>query len=228
MYTTISDFGQINNTLNDPATYCILDGLDSQFMHGSTGMIFGKGNFECSEYMSNRCASEWDELCQAYSETDTNKFPRAQGCPKGLNDGESFLRETAFKKYLLASKNCYSVCEPFDPTVADSPMVCYEIGTAPTTGVNPGELWMVDRRPLTTCLNGGCVLDKPPCEKIYGFTDKQMSSLDADPVMINLLRNPNVAFDLLILLSQWVKRTGNYQKIYNTHFWRFARSNGWL
>ena len=226
MYTTISDFGQVNNVYNDPVTYCVLDGLDSQFMHGSTGMIFGKGNFKCSEYMSNRCAAQWDDVCQSYSETTTNKFPRPTCCPKGLNDGEAFLRETAFKKYLLKTFGCFSVCEPFDPTVADSPLVCYQTPTAPTTGPTGAEIWMLDGK-MYDCQNRTCVLDNPPCQKIYGFTELQMRQLDSDPVMMNLLMNPNVAFDLLYMLWQWVVRTNNKAKVKGKSFERFAYNQRW-
>lgn len=220
MYTTISDFGNINNAMNDPATYCVLDGVESQFLHGGS-VGFSKGNFNCSEYMSSRCAGKWDELCEAYSETDTKKFPRPQCCPRGLTDGEAFVREAAFKKYLLSTKNCFSLCEPFDPTVADSPMICYFSDTAPTTGPSGAELWLLDGHPIA----GGCVLDQPPCEKVYGFTDEQMKGLNADMLMFKILSNPNIALDLLKLLATWVVNTGSVAKVQGTYFWNFIITN---
>lgn len=220
MYTTISDFGNINNVMNDPATYCVLDGIESQFLHGGS-VGFAKGNLNCSEYMSSRCAQNWDELCDAFSETNTVKYPRPQCCPRGLTDGEAFVREAAFKKYTLSTKNCFSICEPFDPTVADSPMICYFSDTAPTTGPSSAELWLLDGKPVSRCP----VMDYPPCEKIYGFTDEQMRALDFDLLMLKILSNPNIALDLLKLLASWVVNTKNIQKVQNTKFWAFAVNN---
>ncbi len=222
MYATITEFGaSINNAMNDPATYCVLDGIESQFLHGGGTVGFAKGNMKCSEYMSSRCAQNWDELCEAFSETTTVKYPRPQCCPRGLTDGEAFVREAAFKKYLLRTKNCFSVCEPFDPTVADSPMICYFLDTAPTSGPSSAEMWLLDGRPTS----GGPSLDYPPCEKVYGFTEEQMNRLDADPLMNKLLSNPNIAIDLLKLLAIWVTTTRNVRKVNRTRFWCFVSRN---
>lgn len=218
MYSNITDFGNVNESNNDPATYCVLDGLDSQFLHGSIG--FQKGNFLCSEYMSNRCATDWDNLCDAYSDRKSINYPRPQCCPAGLTDGEAFLRETAFKRYLLSVKNCYSVCEPFDPTVANSPQVCYFSSTAGSIGPTPYSKWEIDGQTVYNSCNVG---DNSPCEKIYGFTEAQMKSLDADPVMNKLLSNPNVAIDLFAALARWVSSTSNWNKVAGTRFSRFVR-----
>ena len=220
MYTTISEFGEINEIYNDPATYCVLDGLDSQFMHGSIG--FQKGNFKCSEYMSNRCSAKWDDLCETFADTKTKKFPRSQYCSSfDLTDGHTFLRETAFKKYLLKTSNCYYSCEPFDPTVANSPLVCFETETAGSVGPTPAAQWSIDGKVVYE----GCQIpDNPSCQKIYGFTDDQMYSLDSDPVMNRLLTNPNIALDLLDILIKWTSCTENWNKIYNTRFHLFSKA----
>lgn len=219
-YSTISDFGQIMNTYtNDPALYCVLDGLDSQFMFGSTG--FQKGNFNCSEYMSNKCAAEWDSTCEAVFHNSSVKYPRPQCCPVGLTDGQAMLREAAFKKYLLSTKNCWFACEPFDHTVADSPLFCYDIQSAPSTGTGKVAYWTLDGHRVC----GGPAADNPPCERFYGFTDQQMAALDSDQVMNNLLKYPNVALDLLAKLAAWVKSTSNMYKISGTKFHRFASDN---
>ena len=90
-YSTISEFGRVNNVLNnDPALYCVLDGLDSQFTFGSTG--FQKGNTLCSEYMSNRCAADWDELCEAVFVDPAHKYPRPSCCPQGLTRPSNVAR----------------------------------------------------------------------------------------------------------------------------------------
>jgi hypothetical protein len=220
MYATISDFGsQMNEPYNDPTLYCVLDGLDSQFMYGSTG--FQKGNYLCSEFMTNRCAVDWDDVCQAVFENPAHKYPRPQCCPAGLTDGQAMLRETAFKKYLLATKNCWFACEPFDPTVANSPLVCYDQDTAPTTGPSAATVWSLDGKPMSR----GPALDNPPCEKLYGFTDKQMRELDSDPIMHNLLKFPNIALDLLTKLAIWVRHAGLERRLGHTQFMQFVRNN---
>lgn len=218
MYSNIIDFGNVNESNNDPATYCVLDGLDSQFLHGSIG--FQKGNFLCSEYMSNRCSSSWDSLCDAFSERRSKNYPRPQCAPSGLTDGEAFLRETAFKRYLLSMKNCYTMCEPFDPTVANSPQVCYLSNTAGSTGPTPYSKWAIDGHTVKNSCN---VSDTPSCEKIYGFTEEQMKTLDIDPIMNKILANPNVAIDLFAALARWVSATSNWDKISGTKFSSFVR-----
>lgn len=221
MYSSISDLGN-PNTITDPVYYCALDGLDSQFAFGSTG--FQKGNYLCSEYMSNRCAAEWDAVCQATLENPAYKYPRPECCPAGLTDGQAMLREAAFKHFLIGTKNCWSACEPFDPTVADSPLVCRQIDTAPTTGMSPFVIWALDGKQVAGCP----ALDNPPCEKYYGMTEAQMRHLDQDPIMQNLLLAPYIAMDLLAALAQWVKQTHNIDKICHTQFYTFARNQNLL
>ena len=218
-YSTISEFGSIKQPYNDPTLYAVLDGLDSQFMFGSQG--FQKGNYLASEFMANRCSANWDGVCQAVSESPQKWYPRPQCCPAGLTDGQAMLRETAFKKYLLYSKNCWQKCEVFDPTVADSPLVCHDIETAPTTGLSPSGFWALDGKRF----DAGCALDNLPCQKVYGFTEAQMQQLDFDKVMDNLLRMPNLALDLLKKLAVWAAYTGNKNRLLGTKFGQFATLN---
>jgi hypothetical protein len=186
------------------------------------GVGFQTGNQLASEFMSNRCSAEWDGVCEAVMENPRHWYPRPIGCPAGLTDGQAMLRETAFKKYLLSTKNCWFACAPFDPTNADSPLVCYSSDTAPSTGTGKADIWTLDGKPVC----GGPAIDNPPCEKVYGFTDKQMAELDSDRVMNNLLRYPNVALDLLQKLAIWVKSSGNAPKVKNTQFMQFVVNNG--
>lgn len=73
----------------------------------------------CPEYMSQRCANEWDEKCTIYRDsiTDTNHL-------------HNFLNATLSKKYLKLSdtSNCSISCQPFDPISQESEMVCSIIG----------------------------------------------------------------------------------------------------
>jgi hypothetical protein len=44
---------------------------------------------------------------------------------KGLTNGDVLIRNTAAKKYIVSLGNCIPRYEPFDPTVANSPMISY-------------------------------------------------------------------------------------------------------
>jgi hypothetical protein len=105
--------------------------------------------------------------------------------------------------------------------VADSPAVCYLTDSSPTTGASDAYDWKVDKKPITH----GCVMDNPPCQKIYGFTSAQMRELNSDPLMYKLLTKPNIAIDLLYALAQWTKRTNNLYNVSGTHFDTFAKLN---
>jgi hypothetical protein len=227
MYRQLSDFApNINNEYSsDPLMYCVLDSMDSQFLHGPTGRTFGRYNEKCTEYISDRCAKNWDEVCEALSKDVETRFPNT-GTPlktsTGLfcneqpqdspcmNYGDYIIRNTAIKKYRTQIKDCNLICEPFDPTVANSPVVCYTSKYACT-----------DKAEYCSRLNEGGL-----CETIISLTPEQISNLEQDPVMNKLIDNPNIGSDILSEIFLNLKREGRLDALKNTRLGRYYNYMG--
>lgn len=191
MYREIQDFApNIQNDYSaDPLYYCTLDYMDSQFLHGAQGRKFGRYNSHCSEFMAARCASNWDQVCEAMSKDTETRFPDMAASltlyPKqrtNLTYGEQLLRDSAYKKYKVKSLDCNLQCEPFDPTVPNSPLVCYEMKTACSWGDGTG-----------VCFGN---VEAGLCQSIFKITPEQAKVLDQDPIMNKLLQKPDIAPEL--------------------------------
>lgn len=227
MYRQITDFAPNidNNITVDPLLYCVLDSMDSQFLHGATGRTFGKYNQHCSQFLSTRCALNWDAVCEELSKDKETRFPDTGGplsyysingqYNRGpcLPYGEQLIRDTAFKKYKVAMKDCNIHCEPFDPTVANSPLVCFENRTSCTTGPTTSEV-------CTGTTEAGV------CQNIYKITPEQAKGLDADPVMNKILDQPRLAPDLLDQIYYAMKGDGSIKSIKNTRLYRYYQYLG--
>jgi len=130
-YATISNFGSNQyDPTNNPLTYYLSTDLDNLFMHGGHSQKIGKYSKAGQSYMAEYCAAGWDSFCEAGS-CDTNRsFPNnLENCGfggdtacLGLTQGEILIKNTAAKKYLTEMLNCVCEEQPFDPTVASSPM----------------------------------------------------------------------------------------------------------
>lgn len=220
MYRQISDFApNIDNEYSaDPLFYCSTDMLDSQFLHGSQGRIFGRYGKHCSEFLAARCANQWDEVCDAISMDRETRYPSMSGVYSDsqktvcLPYGEQLVRETAMKKYKIATIDCNIQCEPFDPTVANSPMICFE--TRATCSLNSVS---------NTCSN---TRDGGVCESIFSITPEQAKVLDTDPVMNRILDKPEIALDLLEKIYGTMKKENTLELIRNTRLGKFYQFLG--
>lgn len=143
-YTNISNFGNTNPNLstNDPLTYCLVSELESGFLHGGIGSnMLNKNSKSCQMYTGNYCATNWDDKCEfLYKDTEVNlqnmSNPNCNQLMKEiiLTKGDVLLRNTADRKYLIGmSNNCSLVYEPFDPTVASSPLISWWKPLCPTS-----------------------------------------------------------------------------------------------
>jgi hypothetical protein len=227
MYRQISDFApDINNQVtSDPLLYCVLDTMDSQFLHGAPGRTFGKYNEHCSEYLSTRCSMNWDGVCEAMSKDRETRFPNTGGPLPSygffgnyksgpcLPYGEQIIRDTAFKKYKVKLSDCNVYCEPFDPTVANSPLVCYEARTSCSTGPTNYEV-------CEGSSEGGL------CQSVYKFTPEQIQNLDSDPVMNKILDKPEIASDLIEQIYLTMKDDGSLNSLKGTRFYRYLQYVG--
>jgi hypothetical protein len=222
-YKGIDDFApNINNAYStDPLSYCVPDILDSQFLHGTQGRIDGKYSMKCQEFMSARCAGNWDGVCEAASQDPNIQYPNmaepvgpsGDQQLQGLTAGEILVRNTAYKKYKKRSANCNLRCEPFDPTVANSPLVCFETREPCGMGPSPNEVCSGD-------VQGG------QCFSEYYISNEQIAQLDKDPVMNKLLAKPEIAPQLLDNIHSTMKRKGILSKLHGTRLGYFYQMNG--
>jgi hypothetical protein len=151
-YKYISDFGSNKSPLNNPLTYCVGDNLDQRLTHGGISDSYGSYSRPCQLFMADYCASEWDSFCELESRNKNKSFPsRIDGnCNTKWGKGEcnekagdALIANTASRKYLIKMHNGEEKYEPFDPTVADSPMIRYWIPDScrgnikPEYGVDP-------------------------------------------------------------------------------------------
>lgn len=144
-YNTFYEFGKsINNQVespfnsSNPLTYCLTPTLGSQFMHGSTSsrLLYDTNNHACESYMSQRCAKEWDGFCESYqllnidsywpndAPIDARAFTFAQGFLRNNRPtvGQILVRNSVNIRFLHYPSLYYSE-EPFDPNVANSPLI---------------------------------------------------------------------------------------------------------
>ena len=164
-YRKIQNFGaNINSEVTSPLTYCINDTMSQKFEHGSSGaMIYGQNSKQCQAFLGEYCAQNWDEVCEYASMNSRKYFPdnlktsSIGGRPYnllGLTAGEMVVRNTAAVKYLISMGNCVPKFEPFDPTVANSPMIQTWVSNTGTYDCIP--VYAVD----ATTIDNDVVMDK--------------------------------------------------------------------
>jgi hypothetical protein len=179
-------------------------------LNGPTGKQNGKYSKHCSQFLSNRCAVEWDEVCEAVSK-DLNTFYPNEAQQLGtksrvskLTYGDKIVRDSAFKRFKSNVFNCNLKCVPFDPVVANSPLVCYETPSANAIGPSRSTLHFGD------VSNGTCISE-------YEITAEQAKQLNEDSIMNKLLRNQWIAPDLLEKIRQTMERKGTLSILKGTY-----------
>ena len=204
-YRNINNVGQnFYSEVSSPTTYCLNDTLSQKFLHGGISAIYGQNSQFCQRFWGEYCAEEWDDLCEVASKNTSTTFPNntvfgsINNRPynyKGLNAGETVIRNTAANKYLVAMGNCVPKYEPFDPLVADSPMI---------------KKWV-------SSYNG-----QNNCVPVYGVNPE---IIDYDVVMDKLLEKPTIALDILINIYNTHQRDGSYQMLLGTKIGQFFENN---
>lgn len=193
-YRQISNFGNQQPPCagaNDPLTYCLQDSMDKSFQHGSIGHLYGPRSKKCQLYMAQRCAENWDGFCEYYYQTNGKNskeptyrpWPNAAQTQSGLASpvltaGDQLLQNVAERKYCTYGPKCPKKCEPFDPTVPNSPQLFYY---------------------------DNCDSCEPDCTPICRVNP---ASVDSDPVMNRLLANPEVAPSTVINICNTAAREG--------------------
>ena len=166
LYRTISDFGNsLKTESSNPLTYSINDTLNQKFIHGGNSYKYGQSSKPAQIFLGQYCAQGWDGACELASKNTNMYFPNNtenanyNNIPyffKGLTAGENVIRNTASSKYLVAMGNCAPKFEPFDPLVADSPMIKTWVSGTGQNNCIP--VYAVD--PLT--IDDDIVMDKIP------------------------------------------------------------------
>lgn len=194
-YRPIASFGSNEYApINNPLTYCMSNTVDSRFMHGGASDTMGQHSKPCQMYMSEYCASKWDDFCELASRNTNTDYPNnVQQCGSlgdtacvGLNAGEILIRNTAAQKYLVEMMNGKKKYEPFDPTVASSPMISYWVSNS--------------------CSSDDMV-------PVYSVNP---SLIDQDPVMNKIINNPMIAFGILVNIYNTMKRKGTLKQLHGT------------
>lgn len=203
-YSKIINFGpNITDYSSNPLSYCMNSTLDNEFTHGSTGNLFGQHSAKCQMFMSDYCSKRWDANCEVSSMNINKSYPNNIGsCGTagsiGLTAGDILVQNTAAKKYLVENYNCHWNYEPFDPTVANSPLVRNIMA-------NP-------------CNSQG----NRQCVPVYEVNPE---TIDIDPVMDKILMKPQIAALILVNIYNTMKRKGTLGDLTKTKLGRFYSVN---
>lgn len=218
-YAIIGQFGPLADKVtpdSNPLSYCALSELDSGFYHtlGGTNLM-GPGSAQCQKLLANSCGEEWSPVCEYLSQdTQRGGYPNTvQACngPSGsclgpglgnaLTKGQILIRNAAGEKYLKAmSSNCKATYQPFDPTVANSPLI------RSWTPIGNG------------CNNTGNCYASNQCIPIYGVDP---ATIDNDPLMNKVLAQPWIAMDILVNMHNNAARSGQIGKLAGTKLGKF-------
>lgn len=214
-YSKISDFGPSAGLTaeSSPLSYCALSGLESGFQHtlGYGTSLLGPNSTQCQRFMSQYCAHNpegWNGVCEYLSQNTMRYLPNAiqpsngpngsclgSGLGNAVTSGQILIRNTAAEKYLkMMSGNCRADYEPFDPTVASSPLL--RSWYSPSGGTNK-------------------------CIPIY---DVDAKTIDNDVVMNKILSQPWIAMDILTNIYNNRVRTNTLQELQGTKLYQFFQA----
>jgi hypothetical protein len=215
-YRTISDFGPNRySAVDNPLSYCLGSNMDQRFLHGGASDTYaGQNTKGCQAYLSEYCAEKWDGFCEMASLNTTKIYPnhledancRFGGCLTGMMAGDVLVRNTAAKKYLVSMDGCVKKQEPFDPTVATSPLVSY---------------WVRGTDSNENCSGGGCLTQYGKCMPKYSVDP---ATVDSDVVMDKLIAKPKIAMDILRGIYYTLKQEGKLNQLKGTKLGRFFDS----
>lgn len=203
-YKSVSEFGSNSySPVNNPLTYCMGQNMDQCFLHGGNARIYGQHSKPCQQYLSQYCADKWDGFCEFASQNISVMYPDqfsdstnagVVGC-NGGTAGDALIFNTAARKYLSKMNGAHKKWEPFDPTVATSPMVSY---------------WVSDYASSTQGIPE------------YSVNSKE---IDNDPVMNKILAKPVIAMNILINIYNTMKRYNTISSLKGTRLGNFYNNH---
>lgn len=159
---------------------------------GSNPLVYGQNNIPCQVYLAQRCAQNWDAICEnAYKDqsyiTQTAQAMSSGNNPMvGLTPGDVFLRNTAQEKYRVSMRNCELKIQPFNYFDPSSPQIAYYVG--------------------------------PNCIAQYAVDP---STVDSDIVMHKVLDNPGPFVVMLRNIKNTMLANGSFMNLRGTRLGRF-------
>lgn len=178
---------------NDPLTMCLPNDAPIGLNHGSNAAIYGQGSLPCQVYMAQRCANNWDAICDyaigpKANETFGYIADNLGNGMLGLSAGDLLIRNAAMEKYRvnMAGTNCGLKTESFNPVNPSSPYISYFVGS--------------------------------DCKPSY-YVDPM--TVDKDILMHKLLDKPNVAPDILTNIYTNMYKTGMLSSLNGTRLGTF-------
>lgn len=154
IYSTYGDFGSsLNEAVSNPTdpsnplSYCLLPTAGTNFLHGPSGssdLLSRTWSRSCQNFMSQYCAfpqegdtQPWNGFCDAFSALNTDTYwPNTAAIDVVTmnmiythmkfkpTQGDQILHNAAERRFLQFS-GVETHLEPFDPTVASSPLVTH-------------------------------------------------------------------------------------------------------
>tara|TARA_A100001011_G_C14307269_1_gene843729 strand:+ start:102 stop:917 length:816 start_codon:yes stop_codon:yes gene_type:complete len=198
-YVRISDFGKGaggEQQIDNPLSYTMNSTLDQKFLHGNiqllqNGQMSQNGQF----FLANYGAAHFDEFCVYASMNQyagavvsvidsmiggsqcSELVGRYNPTGNNLTAGEIVIRNAAIMRYLKKMIGGKPVYQPFDPTVADSPIIMSYIPNTLAVGGTNNSLIMTP---------------------IYGLTAEEIDNIDRDPLMLYCVQRSWIAGDVLL------------------------------
>jgi hypothetical protein len=216
-YSCIGNFGQTEkpSLMSNPLSYCAVSGLDAGFYHTLGGSYLKPESSQCQQFMASYCSSKWDNICETLSKDSTKTSPNTvqqcngqmgiinTGLGGDLTRGQILIRNAAAERFLKGmSDNCKRNYEPFDPTVADSPLI---------------SKWNAQGN---SCGSGRNCHASNVCIPVYGV---DASTIDNDEIMNKILEQPWIAMNILVNIYNNAIRNGEIQKLENTKLGMFFK-----
>lgn len=214
-YVSIKNFGPSVKSQSNPLVYCATTELLSGFSETLGGNnLMGPNSSQCQRFMAEYCGNNWDGVCEYLSQdTRTGGYmntvmpcnsPYNSNILNGITKGQILIRNAAAEKYLIGmSGNCQRVYQPFDPTVADSPLISTWQGWSGECGST-----------------SNCYADNK-CIPIYGVDAK---NIDNDPIMNKLLDQPWIGMDILVNIYNTSKTGGTLEDLVGTKLYAFFQT----
>ena len=201
-YANIRNLGPNTSTeIENPLTYCMNSELSASFLHGSSAHNYRQHSKPCQMFMSEYCAQGWDGFCEKASMNQTTYYPNNLnrcGIPGDISFtmslGDALVRNTAKHKYLSKMIGGVKMFRPFDPNVANSPMLSYYTS------------------------NSNSCLSEKAMVPVFQVNPK---TIDSDPVMNKILMKPQIAMDILINIYNTMSRNGTIGTLMGTKLGKF-------
>lgn len=139
------------NVTDDPVDMCLFSDVDKSMGAGVLGYRYGPSNENCQLFMADRCAKNWDSVCDIAAKNrgatlpnNATIFGAAQGQRGTVLGGSTVgaqLVHSAGQRRFCKFSNTNIQQFPFDPTNMSSPMVTRinrsQYGNNPVCTVNP-------------------------------------------------------------------------------------------